>query len=503
MPSTSAEASHTVRPLPRLALLFAAAAALSGFTLLRGVNVHDEGLMLQAAARIADGQLPWRDFWWNYGPGQPLLLAGLQEVLGPSLVAWRVLRVLLAAAVSVLAYVLARREASEPLALGAWLAVAGAMAFPALPSPTPAVLALGLGGIALAQRSPVAGGAVAGAAVFFRIELGLAAIAGAVLAASGGGRRDAPRAACAGALAGAVLLAPFAIAGGTETWDDTIGFVLGAQSLQRLPLPGALPGGFDLNKALEHFFPYVLLGGAAIWALAALRERPGARALALLPLALAGVLYLLGRADEFHLIPLAAVLPVMLAGAAQRELDAGRRLVAVPAITALVLIALHGLDRQGKEALHPPERVPLRAAVADGVRVDPAEARSLGVLIPYVDARVPPGGAVFVANPRHDLVNVGNPLVYVLLQRRNPTRYDVMQPGVVTEASAQREIVAALRRARPRLAVRWLSPLADQRQGNGAGRSSGVHLLDRYLTSAYRPDRRFGDYQVLTRRQPR
>ena len=47
-------------------------------------------------------------------------------------------------------------------------------------------------------------------------------------------------------------------------------------------------------------------------------------------------------------------------------------------------------------------------------------------------AGCPPGRPVFVANPRHDLVRVGNPLVYVLLDRPNPTRYDVMQPGVVT-----------------------------------------------------------------------
>ena len=56
-------------------------------------------------------------------------------------------------------------------------------------------------------------------------------------------------------------------------------------------------------------------------------------------------------------------------------------------------------------------------------------------------ARVPPGHPIFVANPRFDLVNVGNPLVYVLVGRPNPTRYDVMQPGVVTTAPVQREIV--------------------------------------------------------------
>jgi hypothetical protein len=117
-----------------------------------------------------------------------------------------------------------------------------------------------------------------------------------------------------------------------------------------------------------------------------------------------------------------------------------------------------------------------------------------------VRSRVPPGDPVFVANPRFDLVRVGNPLVYVLVGRPNPTRYDVMQPGVVTTAPVQREIIGDLERSRPLLVIRWLSPLADQREDNGAGRSSGVHLLDRYLARAYVPQRRFGDYLVLGRR---
>ena len=43
--------------------------------MLDGIQPNDEGLMLQAAARIADGQVPYRDFWWFYPPGQPYLLA--------------------------------------------------------------------------------------------------------------------------------------------------------------------------------------------------------------------------------------------------------------------------------------------------------------------------------------------------------------------------------------------------------------------------------------------
>jgi hypothetical protein len=137
----------------------------------------------------------------------------------------------------------------------------------------------------------------------------------------------------------------------------------------------------------------------------------------------------------------------------------------------------------------------------------------------YVRERVPPGRPVFVANPRHDLVRAGNPLVYVLAGRPNPTRYDVMQPGVVTTEAVQREIVRDLRKSRRGLAgqassgvrgreppvslvVRWLSPVASEAEPNGAGRSSGVRILDRDIARTYMEVERFGDYAVLGPREP-
>jgi hypothetical protein len=488
------------RPWLRYGALFVLGAFLSGITIRWGINPHDEGLVLQAAARISDGQLPYRDFYANYGPGQYFLVAGLDLVFGPSLLSWRIVRVALDATVGVLAYALARRDAPEPLALGAWLAVAAAMAFPSIPSPNPAAIALGLGAILLAPRAPAGAGALAGVAVAFRIDVGLAVAAGAALAAArAGGRRAVALAAAVAALVGAVLLAPVVLAAPARFWEQTLGFALDEQRLQRLPLPGAWDGGFEPNKILQHYFPYVLLAGAGLWAAVTALERAALRVWAPGPLAAAGVGYLLARADEYHLIPLAAVLPVMLATAAAREHRAGRTPAAIALAAVLALIALHGLDRKRIQALDPPPLAALEVDVADGVRAPEAEARALGSLDRYVRARVPPGEPIFVANPRHDLVKAGNPLVYVLLDRPNPTRYDVMQPGVVTTAPVQREMVGDLERARPELVVRWLNPVAAEAEPNGAGRSSGVRILDRYLRRRYHERRRFGDYAVLHR----
>ena len=86
----------------------------------------------------------------------------------------------------------------------------------------------------------------------------------------------------------------------------------------------------------------------------------------------------------------------------------------------LGLIALHGLERRAGQALHPPALAAIPAAAADGVRTDPADARALAGLLPYVRDYVPPGRAVLVAPPRYDRVRVGDPLLNVLLDRPNP-----------------------------------------------------------------------------------
>ena len=80
-----------------------------------------------------------------------------------------------------------------------------------------------------------------------------------------------------------------------------------------------------------------------------------------------GLAYLVGRADEFHLIPLSVVLAVMLARGSGRR----RRAIRVALLVALALIALHGLDRQAGQLLHPPALADVPGAAATACRRSP------------------------------------------------------------------------------------------------------------------------------------
>lgn len=478
-----------VTPL-RLFVLLLLATAFAALDLRAGIGPHDEGLMLQWGHRIAGGQLPYRDFWCNYLPGQPLV----QALLGTSLTTWRVVRAVTAGVAAVLAYLLVRQDVEDDRwALAAWAGVAAALAWPLTPGPNASAVALALGALLAARRHAGWGGALAGLAFLFRPEVGLAAALGVALRARSAERRSpawlVPLTGAAVALGG---LLPFLVVAPGDLLSQTFGFAA-TQGLQRLPFPLA-PHTTDANKVLERMFPALLVAGTVVWALAAGWRRRGIEWAALVA---AGLVYLLARTDEFHLVPLAAVLaPALALGAAPDP----RRDVRVVLGAALGLIVLHGADRQLGKLRDASDLSAAELPSGAVVRTAPADGRALEALANAVNHRSQPWDPILSAPPRYDRVRVGDTLLYVLLHRTDPTRYDVVQPGVVTTAKVQREMIGELQRSDTRLVVRWLAPTATQAEPNGSARSSGVHLLDDWIAARFRPVHRYGDYLLLQRR---
>ena len=525
-----------MRRVVPLALLFAGAAGISALIILKGMQPNDEGLMLQAAARIADGEVPYRDFWWFYPPGQPYLLAGLTDLFGHSLLTWRVLRVLTNAAVALLAYLLARRFAPWPLALLAWLGAAVMMAAPTGPHPYPIALALALGALLAFDRRPLVAGVLVGLVGVWRIEfaayLGLAILVG--YAVRPDARRLADSARVVGASLATALLfyAPVVLAAGIgDSWELLIRYPIEDFSdYQSLPFPTDYPGGFDfsgpraswntIGALLNFYLPLALLVGmaAALLALALRFDRTRWRHMALAVFGIGMTHYLVTRPDPFHTAPLAVVLAVLgswlVADAVRTRRAAGgwsARLAVAPAVVLaalMVWIALDGLRRTERQAQA--DTVPVQLAVADGVRElaqyvcslpgdEPAQVcrlHDLEATVRLVRREVPAGEPIYVATRRADLVTSGAPMIYYLADRPSATRYDIAAPGVVTSAPVQREIVSDLVRKQP-LVVRWTATITAAPEPNRAGRSTGVRILDDYLLRRYRQVARFGSYLIL------
>jgi hypothetical protein len=523
-----------------LVALFAGAAVFSALTMLQGIQPNDEGLMLQAAARIAGGQTPYSDFWWFYPPGQPYLLGLLHDVFGPSLLAWRVVRVLANAAVVVLVYALGRRAAPRAPSLVAAAVAAGAMAFPSGPHPFPIALACALGAL-LAIERPALAGVLIGVCGVWRIEFaayaGLAVVVAYLLRDRALRRRLRACATFAGCALGValVLYAPVVLSAGLgDSWRLLVDYPLtDFTDYQSLPFPlnynGPLNtsgvGGFfsDSSEAILHFYlPLVLVIGlvGAVLALAVgwTRERWWQAAAGVFAVGMTH--YMLVRPDIFHTAPLTVMVAVLGAWAVGAQLaargshgDGSRpragggwsrvRRAAVPAGAVLAALAIaYSLAEGADRFVHgvADDTVALDLPAADGVRVPRSQAVPLEQAVRYVDSRVPPGRPIYVTGRRSDLVTSGHPLLYVLADRPNVSRYDIAAPGVVTSAPVQREIVRDLQRAGQPLVVRWVDPLTAAPEPNRAGKSSGAHELDDYLASEYRQTRRFGDFVMLERR---
>ena len=511
--------------LPLLAVLYLAAAGISAFTILRGLDPFDEGLMLQAARRVAAGELPYRDFLWPYGPGQPYLLAGVFKMLGVSLLEWRVLRTITDAGVAVVVFALVRRQAPLRLALLAWLAAACAMAQATSANPFAiplfaSLLAIGTATSAGPGRPRVAlAGAITALAAAWRLDFALFAAAGVVasLALEPVPRPERLRriglySAVAAALVVLTYL-PFLIAAGPGTlWDALAGNSLSQGGYWRLPFPlvyeGALrvwpPGALvdDAKELLDFYLPLVLVVGLVVAAALAARRwwHLGAapwRSAGVLVFAAGCCLYLLSRTDEFHATPLLVTLAVLLPLSLARAHRGGNRAMEAVLAAAFALLLVYGAANRLSALIAPGRYEPVRVAVADGVKERPSEARSIRRVVEIVQQRTSPADPIYVAPLRSDLVRVNNPLLYVLTERENASVRDF---GLLTSASAQRGIVSELRRVRPRVIVRWTAPTSARPEPNLRGRPSGSHLLDAFLEAEYRPLERAGFYDVLVPR---
>src|SRR5580658_7884178 len=148
------------------------------------VDLYDEGVILFGAMRVAEGDIPHRDFYANYGPGQFYILAGLFKLFSASVMIERVWDTVVRSLAVAIVFLLVVRCTGS--AIGAactaavctiWLAAFRTYGYPVFPA-----LAAALAGLAFlfsvfnggrsAWRLATAGGC-AGLALLFRYDIGI------------------------------------------------------------------------------------------------------------------------------------------------------------------------------------------------------------------------------------------------------------------------------------------------------------------------------------------
>ncbi|MHB1355446.1 MAG: glycosyltransferase family protein [Anaerolineae bacterium] len=521
----------------------------------RALNIYDEGLILYGAQRVLWGQVPYRDFWTVYGPGQFYALAGLFRVFGSSVLVERIWDTLFRAGLALVCYLLAKRLAPRPLALVVWAVVTAWMGFYEFYG-YPVYIALffvllsifallRLDRAVKVNRWLVVAGLMLGVATLFRHDFGVYAFAAEMvvliplaLRTDGLAHGSHPIRRLLGLLlpyivGAAVIILPalllllLAVTPAT-LWNNLVAFPATVfPSVRALPYPKLLPdprllvGGISaLPKALPvlakqwpYYFPYLVTGLTALYLLVRVLLLPWHKlartqavrlgGYALLTLfAAASISQSRIRADLIHMVQLLIVSFVQCIGLVGLAWRAWKPAGITALLVALVLLTpffqqtveeRQQLFKRGIWASAPNTDHQIPAAW--GMPVDPDQAAA----VKYVQRSLPEDALLYVGLSRHDRIFVNDALFYFLAQRKSATRYNELHPGVATTQAVQEEIVADLDRLQVPLVVIF-SMFEGVIEPNDSGKSSGVNILDRYLKHTYQPGASFGRYyRILIR----
>ncbi|MGC8971545.1 MAG: hypothetical protein ACP5K2_05000 [bacterium] len=145
-------------------------------------NIYDEGIVVYGASRILKGDIPYRDFWTMYAPGQFYTIALLFKLLGTSLFVTRIYSATINFLLVLLVYLIIKKISNHRIALLSFILSTLWMGGWGLfhSSPTPAGTFWSLLGIFfvvdfLCNKNPLIlfiGGIITGIAAIFRHDIG-------------------------------------------------------------------------------------------------------------------------------------------------------------------------------------------------------------------------------------------------------------------------------------------------------------------------------------------
>lgn len=434
----------------------------------RFVPILDEGIYLDGAARIARGEVPYRDFFVLTGPGIFWLDGVLFRLLGVSLGNAHIPLIVDIAAMAALIYWLTRQLARPAVA---WFVT---LCFVVFGTADPHIVvvnhrwesgALGFAAIAAVfairgkvnPRLSAGAGVAAAAAAWFTPSMGLLVLFLAVWLLFQGDRRRgilpylggcaAVSAASLACLAWSGALAPFiqhmqwtaanysgpnrvpygAVAGGYWSLlrgSNGVEVAIRAMVVGAIAIPAILPplnlAGFALSLRRR-------LGGAH----AGFGERRAVMLLMGAMIVLVGSTY--PRWDIGHLLYVSPVSFVLLGWLADRTLTPSRqRLAALIPLLLMATFAYNTVQTRGNLL-----RTQSRGGEITASKVDLE-------LVRAVERHIPAGESLFVFPYM--------PVIYFFTQATNPTRYCFLQPGMMTDED-ERSVIAQLEAAPPKWVI--------------------------------------------------
>jgi hypothetical protein len=501
------------------------------------------------ATRLLGGEIPYRDFWTMYAPGQFYVLALLFRIFGTHLLVEIIAVSAVCAVAAVTVYLLVVNLTNRRL-----LGIACAGIFVGSTYDTAYFKRIGSYNLAILlvlivlnllvlhfktkqTKYLVAAGLVLGVTMVFKHDVGgytaIATVIGLVAyhLVDSASRKTGVRVLISRLVtysaSATVIVLPiliyFVILAGADMLQDLVIFPLTDFRFSRPEsYPSLLPIGLydeselmmmrNLTSYVNFTVPFVLfLLGLPATVMAVLRRRPLYAALGVTLLTGFVLHYVAAHVQiNTHIITMsiyASILGVIFYDLVEPSLRFKRRRLGNLLILALVggwflsLMAKPMYDGWLKRRYMTAE---LELGRVSGFRVTPEEAQVLSELSAYVDSRLPVGHNLYVGLHRHDAVIVNDIMIYFILDRPSLTRYQELHPAITDTAPIQSEMIEALEQDNaPLIVLKHMFPddVLDEVKANFQENlpQVGATDLDNYIAQNYRRAQDFGPYSVWER----
>ncbi len=508
-------------------------------TMIAPLNIYDEGIIVYGATRVMHGEIPYRDFWTQYSPGQFYALAGLFRVFGVQIAVERWWDVCVRALLAFVMFLLAERLTSRGAAFVTWLIAAlwvtyygffGYPIFAGLLFSLFSIYALLCAMAPNAAGSPaglnrqwlIAGGLALGIAALFRHDMAIYCAAAqmavglpfALIHCASEGQPIFGR-----VIAALRAMLPFVVGVLVPVVPALVFFTASAspaeliQQLFIFPLT-EFPKVRDLpypklNWSVDNlpfYAPFLIYPLAVVSAVLRARNEADARpqAWGVVMVALFGAFgfnQARVRSDTIHTVHfflcVVVLLPVLLRGFPLTARTPSVVVASVGAALSVAAIVNPVAAYIGVIESRPAAERDQRMTLPIGLpgRSLPQQTMAVATLqsLTALDERI------YVGLSRHDRVFANDAMFYFLAQRPSATRYHELHPSLTNTLPVQQEMVADLERHRVRYLV-LTNMFEGANEPNDSARSTGVTLLDEYIAQHYRTANVIGPYRILVRR---
>ncbi|MCX8021531.1 MAG: hypothetical protein N2745_02005 [Syntrophorhabdaceae bacterium] len=510
------------------------------------INGYDEGIVVFGAHRIMQGEVPYRDFWAVYPPGQFYMNAAMFTLFGETVIVARVYHTFICFFIAICFYYICTSFFSKKvcaLALGTvslWLSANTFYGYPIFPALLANLLSIMVFFEYIEKRESLPlflSGILIGLALLFRLDFAIYGAVAQIIPLIAVNLKERPITLGIKTLLKNLTVyilgifffpLPYCVylgfAGGLDEAFGTVVIFASTTMLEvnRLPYPHPIPPIIDIS--LSEVFEQELLKDMLHWlrfycpifvytvaivlflkeCFSAVREKRKERDVNLfkfLTLLITGIMMLgqaLNRYDWIHVLPTSffAVIVFLWLFEKARGVQKKWYRLSVMLLSPLLFLTYtmpflmritNNVNKSPPLGCHSS----LERAGCVRVPVDQEEMVHLVVDKTGIDERI------FVGNYKHDAIWANDIIFYFLADRPCATYYHELSPGVATTLLVQKNIVRELMEKE----IKWvvIVNITDPPEGDAKSKSSGINYLDRFIMDNYRHVHTTGNYSLLRR----